>query len=535
MPQISDFYNMAKVLSSKIDHNLSHFFDESQTNGIGMELQSQIAEWKIKAKECTEYVPEVSFLNYVWFILSEENATNAKVPREKYFQKRRQARIYWTKVVKKEKAAGFETGMLREDCLRYFEIFNFSKGDMKAYSSEEEYLDTRFISVEAWGKDKDSNLIEFPEINHLKQKKIAEYFLLDCQFKIFDYILKNLRADTVTGYYTIYPQLVNDGLFSFTSASKEMTAKVQEDAVIVVDDVNAKYNTVVSRIPGNFKDFVESGTQNELVVSLVKNGSLSLNNDVLNSFDQDVFVSVYSSFSVGELNKGKKWTGLTDIVRTVYGQKLRRENYISVLQSLKKMARYKLELKESNSQGEFVSSRTVGFYDLDIKNNASADSDTVIDVSIVDGSSTQNMEELDAELDSIKDLSCLDIGIEPTYFVRNELRSAMNEKNIKILTSMVKEELSSKDKQMLRYLVEVRTSAYPSIEYSVPYEEFESRLRLNEPKKKRRREQIDTSISHLKAHGVLIDSYVMNEYSVDIKFIPMNDIERDMYRLEAEV
>ena len=533
MPQISEFYNMAKVLSSKVDHNLSHYFEECQTNGIGMELQAQTSEWRTKAKACPEYSPDVSFLNYVWFILSEENATNAKVPREKYFQKRRQARIYWTRVVKKEKSDGYVSGMLHEDCLRYFEIFNFSKEDMKAYSSEQEYLDTRFQSVEAWGKDKDANLIEFPEISHLKQKKIAEYFLLDCQFKIFDYILKNLRADVVTGYYTIYPQLVNDGLFSFTSANKEMTAKVQEDAVIVVDDVNAKYNTVVNRIPGNFKDFVESGTQNELVVSLVKSGKLSLNNDVLNAFDQDVFTAVYSSFSVDELNKGKKWSHLQEITRAVFGPKLRRDNYISVIQSLKKMARYKLEFKESNSQGDFVSSRTVGFYDLDIKSNASTDPDVHVDVSIVDGYSKQNFDDLNKELESIKDLSCLDIGIEPTYFIRNELRSAMNEKNIKILTSMVKEELSSKDRQMLRLLVEIRTSAYPSLNCSVTYEDFESKLRLVEPKKKRRREQIDSSIGHLKAHHVLIDNYVMNEYSVDITFIPMNDIERDMYKLEA--
>ena len=531
MPQICDYYNMAKVLSTKIDHNLSHFFEESQTNGVGMELQAQMAEWRIKAKSCPEYTADLSFLNYIWFVLSDEDAVNAKEPREKYYQKRRQARIYWVRVIKKEKAAGFKEGMLHDDCLRYFEIFNFSKDDMKAYASEQEYLDTRFTSVEEWGKEKDSNLIAFPEITHLKQKKIAEYFLLDCQFKLFDYILKNLRGDVVTGYYTMYPQLVNDGLFSFTSSNKEMTAHVQEDAVIIVDDVNDKYNTVVSRIPGNFKDFVDSGTQNELVASLVKSGKLSLNNAVLDALDQNVFVNVYSSFSVGDLTDGKKIQPLSDIVKSVYGKKLRRENYMSVLQSLRKMARYKLELKESNSQGNFVSSRTVSFFDLDIKSSDESESDTHIDASIVDGYSKQGLEELTKDLESVKDLSTLNIGIEPSYFIRNELKSAMNEKNIKILTSMFDEELPIKDRKMLEYLVEVRTSVYPSINTSITYEVFVAKLRLNEPKKKKMKEQIATSIGHLKEHGSLISDFKMNEYSVDITFIPLNDVEKRMYKL----
>lgn len=535
MPQISEYYNMAKVLSTKIDHNLSHFFEESQKNGVGVELQSQMAAWKTKAKNCSEFVPELSFLNYVWFILSDEDAQTAKEPRDKYFQKKRQAKLYLARVIKKERENAYTKGMLQEDCERYFELLSFSKGDVKIYDSEQEYLDSRFDVIEKWSKDRESNLIEFPELHHYTPKKTAEYFLLDCRFKLFDYIYKNLRGDVIAGYYIMYPQLVNDGLFSFTSSNKEMTAHVQEDAVLIVDDVNDKYNTVVSRIPGNFKDFVDSGTQNELVASLVKSGKLSLNNAVLDALDQSVFINVYSSFSVGDLTEGKKTQSLQDIVRSVFGgkNKLRRENYISVLQSLRKMARYKLELKETNSQGNIVSSKTVSFWDLEIKSGENSDPDTHIDVSIVDGYSKEGFEELTKNLESIKDFSVIDIGIEPSYFVRTELKSAMNEKNIKILTSMLDEELPIKDRKMLEYLIEVRNTVYPSVNTSIAYDVFVSKLRLSEPKKKRVKEQIQTSINNLKEHRILIDDYTMNEYSADLTFIPINDVEKRMYKLES--
>lgn len=532
MPHISEYYNMAKVLSSKMDHELAHFFDDYMSRTGGIEIQSQMTGWTSKAKSCHQYDSTVSFLNYVWFILSSEDSEAAKEPRDKYFEKRRQARIYWTRVVKKEQKNGYDKGLLKDDCTSYFDLLRLSNNDdMKRYSSEEEYLDARYASVIEWGKDTASNLIAFPEIFHLKPKKIADYFFLDCAFKAFDYILKHLYGNVLTGYYTIIPQLVNEGLFSLSSFSKEMQPTVRNDALILVDNVNDKYNTVVEKIEGDFSDAVKNGRQNEIVESFVKSGKLSLTNDVLDSFDQSILITIYSSFSVEDINQGSKRIPLTSIVKQVYGGRIRRDYYINVSERLRKMAKYKVEIKETNSQGNLVGAGIISFFDLIFKTGEISDDNTHTDVAIIDGSAQKGIDIVEA-LNKIKDFSQLDVDIMPSQYIKTELRKTMNERNIKILTSLYKEELPSRAKKMLTFLIEERTAIYPSLKCTIPYDTFITKLRLEEPKKKRLLEQIRHPISQLKEKGVLVENFTMNEYSIEIVFFPMSDMEEQLYNLD---
>ena len=186
MAKVIDYYNPAHELVKILDDELVAFFNEYITYNGGIELQTQMAKWITQAKEYPVYDGKLTILNYVWYILSSENATQAKEPRFKYREKRRKARQYWYSIIKKEKASGYAEGLLRDDCTSYFERLRITtNNDIKRYSSEEEYLSQRFKEVSAWGSDTNSNLIAFPYIMHLKDKKIAEYVFLDFTYKIF--------------------------------------------------------------------------------------------------------------------------------------------------------------------------------------------------------------------------------------------------------------------------------------------------------------------------------------------------------------
>ena len=531
MPQISDYYNMAKVVSSKMDNSLACFFDDYMSRTGGIEIQAQMADWVMKAKSCEQYSRELSFLNYIWFILSSENSEYSKEPRDKYNEKRRQARFYWTRVIKQEKKDAFSKGFIRDDCNSYFDLLKISNNDdMRRYRTEEEYLNVRYDSCMAWGSTSSSNLIAFPQIFHLKQKKIADYFFIDCAFKAFDYIEQKLNGNVVNGYYLILPQLANEGLFALSTYSKAMEPLVKKDSVLVVDDVNERYTTIVDKVEGDFSAVVDNGTQNELIASLVKKGKITLTNDVLNAVDQAVFSHVYTRFSVEDLNQGAKTFSLMPIVKSVYGGRPKRANYIHVIESFKKLAKYKIEYRETNSRGDLVSAGIFSFWDLVFKTGELSDGDAHTDVAIIDGTSQQNMDILDI-LSSVKDLSALGVEVMPSQHIKNELRNKMNKENIKILTSLYEEELSSKAKKMLAFLVEERTSIYPACSCSLPYETFVAKLRLEEPRKKRLLEQIRGPIGQLKEHNVLVKDFTMNEYSVDITFVPIDDTERYMYKL----
>lgn len=531
MPQIKDYYNTAQVLSSVMDQSLSEYFEECVRNTGGFAIQSQFADWKVEASKCEQYDTSLSFVNYIWFILSSENSRLASTPRQKYYEKRRQAKKYWTRLVQAERKDSYKTGMLRTDCTRYFDSYRSNSGDMKAYSSEEEYLENRYRVVMEWSKDLSQNLIAFPESQHLKESKLADYFFLDCAFKAFDYIETNLHDDVMNGYYVLVPKLVNQGLFSWSSFSKEMDARVLNGSIEVIDDVDGHFQTVVDKIEGDFSEAVLNGTENELVTSLVKSGKLSLTNNVLNAMDQGILVTVYSLLSVEDLNHGSKTISLLDIVKAVSGGKPRRDSYINVIESLMKLAKCKVELKETNKHGRVVSGGIISFFDLAFKTGESSDENTSVDVSIIDGSPQQGMDIIEY-MSGIKDLSQLTVEIMPSQYIKKELRSEMSARNIKILTSMYeKEMLSNREKKMLAFLTEERTSIYPQTYCSIALDTFKKKMRIVEKKKRRVLEQISSSIGYLKEHNIVVKEFTVNEYSVDITFIPISKLEREMYNL----
>ena len=78
MAKVIDYYNPAHELVKILDDELVAFFNEYITYNGGIELQTQMAKWITQAKEYPVYDGKLTILNYVWYILSSENATQAR-------------------------------------------------------------------------------------------------------------------------------------------------------------------------------------------------------------------------------------------------------------------------------------------------------------------------------------------------------------------------------------------------------------------------------------------------------------------------
>ena len=527
MAKVIDYYNPEHELVKILDDELVAFFNEYITYNGGIELQTQMAKWITQAKEYPVYDGKLTILNYVWYILSSENATQAKEPRFKYREKRRKARQYWYSIIKKEKASGYAEGLLRDDCTSYFERLRITtNNDIKRYSSEEEYLSQRFKEVSAWGSDTNSNLIAFPYIMHLKDKKIAEYVFLDFAYKVFENILTKYSGDVIHGYITHVDPLSNEGVFSYSPQKKKMEPEIRGNSVRIVDNINDKYSTIVEQVDGDFTNSLLAGTQNELIAQMLDSGQITLENDVLDSDDQKIYNKIFNQFSIEDLNSGLKSISLLSLVKTMYNGKPRRENYVKVLEHLKRLAKYRVEVKTTNAAGEIVSGGIISFFDLIFKTGAE-DDNVHTDVTIIDGSSQKDILE---ELADVEDLSLINIDVMPSQFFKARIRSDMT---IKILSSIIDDEMPGKVQAMLILLMSERAEIYPQTKCSIPYATIVSKLRIEESRKKRMKESIKSSIDYLYKRKKVVENYSMGEYVVEIDFFPMSEIEQQSYKLKS--
>ena len=339
-------------------------------------------------------------------------------------------------------------------------------------------------------------------------------------------LLTKYSGDVIHGYITHVDPLSNEGVFSYSPQKKKMEPEIRGNSVRIVDNINDKYSTIVEQVDGDFTNSLLAGTQNELIAQMLDSGQITLENDVLDSDDQKIYNKIFNQFSIEDLNSGLKSISLLSLVKTMYNGKPRRENYVKVLEHLKRLAKYRVEVKTTNAAGEIVSGGIISFFDLIFKTGAE-DDNVHTDVTIIDGSSQKDILE---ELADVEDLSLINIDVMPSQFFKARIRSDMT---IKILSSIIDDEMPGKVQAMLILLMSERAEIYPQTKCSIPYATIVSKLRIEESRKKRMKESIKSSIDYLYKRKKVVENYSMGEYVVEIDFFPMSEIEQQSYKLKS--
>ncbi len=534
MADIFDYFYTSRLISAELDSSLSDFFDENIDTSLGRELKGFMEEWCNKAAYVKEYDGKYTFENFIWYILSDVDKTEAAIPRKEYFEMRRQRKKYFVSCIKKEKSSGFKDGVLAQTADTYFFLMRTSSADMKHYSSREEYLEEKYLQVMNWGKDNQSNLISYPYIHNVSEKRAAKCFLYDCAFRVYDLILHDYYGNVVSGVISKFPSFINNGIFSLQPKDKNLKVEVLEDQIQAYDEiVYTKDNgnseiirTVTDSVYGDFSQISEENTENALIESLVNKGKISLHNNVLDSTDKALFGMIYSSFNVEDINKGTKSINLLQLVKSVYDTP-RKSGYLSIIEHLERMSKYRIDMRTTNSRGDFIRGGSISFFDIIFQIPQNDDSEaTYNEFSITDGHSEESF------LDAIKtcsDLSGIQVDVMPSKYIKDAMRSNMN---YSILTRLYSKDMPVKVKSLLMLLTSERTDIYPKSKCSLPYAFFIEKLRMTDLKKSALVKQLREMLFYLKDNDILVSDFDMGTYTVDIAFVPIDETERILYKLD---
>ncbi len=545
MPKVNDYFSAASYITPRLKPELKDFFDATVSSSIGLAIQSDMSEWLLEASKSPDFDKESSFKNYIWYILSTENETSSKIPLRKFTESRRKRRNYFVTTIKQEKKSGFTEGLLRNNCDTYFQLLPSNSEDIKRYSSKEEYLTSKYNQIIAWGSSKANDLITFPFIYQIPAWRAVKCFYNDCAYNIYSLVDESFGGDVLRGYVkTIYKD-INGPVWSLNPREEDVSFDVRsneinsflEKSYTSTDGTIEQIKTVVSQYKGNgsdeFIDYINNGSEQTLVDNLIKSGILSPRANVLDSTDKVLCGNIYSSFSVEDINRGAKSIRLLSLVKQMYGAntKPRREYYEKIIERLDKMAHCTLDMVTTNSQGKFVKGGTISFFEVtyQIPQNEEVEDGLLYTSYSVNNSSSH--EHLKEALRTCNELSDISVEIAPSKYFKDMLR---NDMNYNILTEIYNAEMPVKVKSMLMVLFRERSDIYPQTSCTFSYDFFIYNLGIEPMKKSLLTKQLDSLLRYLKDHKIVVSDYKLTAYTVEIKYIPVNDEEKYWYNLQPK-
>ncbi len=543
MPKVFDYFNAANYIAPRMRPSLKRFFEESQMSSVGLQIQNDMAEWAVEAKRHEDYDKDAIFLNYVWYILSTENETSSKIPLRKFTESRRKRRNYFINSIKAEKKNGFTSGLLCDNCDSYFALAMSNADDLKKYASRDDYLNSKFKQIIAWGTAKGNDLVSFPYIHQIPAWRAANCFYVDCAVNIYSLINENFGGDVLGGYVKTFYRDINSPMWSlnpkeadvsFDVHSNEINSYIEKKIQSPDGTSTTSMKTIVSQYKGSadeFIDYINNSNEKTLIDSLIDKGVLSQKVNVLDSTDKVLFGHIYSSFSVEDINRGAKSISMFSLVKQMYGAKPRRENYEKIFDHLDKMAHCTVDMVTTNSQGKFVKGGTLSFFEVTYQipqDDEVGEGELFTSYSVTNNSTHEHLRQV---LKECKDLSSIEVEIAPSKYFKDMLRENMN---YNILTEIYSADMPARVKSMLMLLARERSDIYPQTSCTFPYEFFVNNLGIEPMKKSLLTKQLDYMLRYLREHGYIVHDYKMTAYTVEINFIPVNDEEKRFYNLQPK-
>lgn len=546
MPKIVDYFNSSIYISSRLNPSLRAFFDGVyQNQPIGMQIYAEMDSWRKEASKLENYEPDAHFLNYIWYILSTENEVSSKIPLRKYTESKRKRKNYFLETAKKEKNGGFEKGVIRDFTDSYFQLRTPNDDNFNRFSSKEDYMNYRYNQILSWGSSKTNELIAYPFIYQISEKRAAKCFYTDCAVNIYSLIDDNLGGNVLNGYVKTLPRDIGGPIFSLNPKEADVSFDVRaneinsyiERSFTSPDGTTESIKTHIGQYKGTgkedeFIEYVNSSNEAMLIESLMRQGVLSPKANVLDSTDMVLFGHIYSLFSVEDINKGLKRISLLSLVKQMYGTSPRREYYENIFERLDKMAHCHVDTVTTNAQGKVVKAGTVSFFEVTYlipqDETGEEDEELYTTYSVNSNSAHEHLRDI---LKECNELSGIDLEIAPSPYFKNKLRESMD---YYILTELYNAEMPSRVKAMLIVLFKERSDIYPQTSCTFTYDFFIHNLGIEPMKKSALTKQIDNMLRYLKEHSYIVKDYKLTGYKVEIEFIPVNDEEKKYYKLETK-
>ena len=550
--------DISTIMTSFLPENIFNYFS-NLTDRHASELYDYLLEKYIipgklifEAKNCV--ITLESLISYLlWDTFDNENGPKLteREAMDHYTQKKRNRKKYLHKIVKQEYSGNTTPqnpmhlhngyiGITNPYCMDKLSNLNLS------HLSEQAYFDQEYKKVEEWYKASSSAICDYPYYHTLSAKKQIEDFLIDLGYNIFSIICNEFFRNRC-GIVTRSADLT----YKPSSATENTPAIVNwQGSSISVDDLRyeAQKNNIVvyELIPsdtGTVRIIVDiihnvdcsskskAATEIERIKSAYQSGARISHLDAL---DHSIITALINNINFS-IATGRENILITfpELAKDVYGSNspLTLKKSKQLFTRLQKLQKMNISFSEQNTEGIPIYGRGIDFFNFEysVSNSFSKDCvpspvSTTKDIDISGNADIANIDLL------VKDhYNNMLLSITPSEYLRSQWLNGMH---TVMSTKAYKSISSQKGKLLYQLLLEERLKIYPQEQAKLTLMYLKSRIRITSGTETRFKNDIKQELSNLITNRILVKDFKVSRTSFDITFLPLDDNERILYKLD---
>lgn len=542
MSYSEQFYKMSTHLASFIPDKIKTYFgDDLRYLSVRSEVHKLMNDWiNIEGLSIS---PTPTLQEFIWFILAtnvaDADSVNIFKLRSRANNSRRDRKKYLYKIISEEKNGTMKVQnpqYLKKNAQMYFELMQTNPA-LPQYHSIEDYMEEQYSKITEWAKNSAYDISLFMFFDKIGDKRIAKCLEYDIAYHVFDIIINQYLGNPVDGYLFKTPKgTFDNSLFSLVAKDMPINYDVTDSQVTAYSDYimdspdgPKSIHTVIDTLTGDFQEAVKTEQKEQLINQLKMDNEIISYSKVLDPLDQHILNTIYSMFNVIDINRGSKRIKLSEIVSMCYAQ-IRERTYLSTLDHIVKLASYKMDIIQEDSNGKIRSGGRISFFDamycFPDENNEEQEMSTI---TITDANGNTEL------IDRLKnqDLSIVELEIQPSVFLKNSMKKQMNYSIMKNIYDQIS---PVKAKSMLMYLQAVRTNIYPKTSTVLAFSTLAMQLHLEQLSLRNLEKQIDEPLSLLKEAKIVLADYSISQTSqtVALDFFEFTQQEKLLYNINPE-
>jgi len=535
-------YVMATVLCDELSSDLSTYF-LSHINNTSLEdvFFDHMKEWFFE-KLSLNLPQEMNFLNLVYFTYEDIIATfeDSSKAYSALLKEKLNRRDYLFRVIKEEYMGSPKPRnplYLKSQADKYFSIME-TDSSLVRYESKQDYINAAYQEIEQWKKDGDY-IFKFRFFSKLDNSRKMSYFITDLELEIVTIITQKYYGK-YDGNITSLPEyFVRTPFFSFKPDTKEGELSVEDDRVVsknvykYVDEETNNVNvleTIIDEQSGNFTSYDEK--EKEYLISQLRNqGTIKTSFDVLDTRDEAVLATIYSSFSADSLSEDWiRYKGRSFVGQVLGKSTFRARDVKQVLNSLDKLANTVARTEQHDEMGNLIGRGTLSFFDVryGIAGNSNSTFSVSLDMKNQDQIHYSTSSELPEKILTSNDLM---IEIAPSAYLKTIWRERIN---TEIYTKHYIEISSSKAKSIMMLLQNERVRLYPQSKLTFSYATLRTRLHL-EMKLNVLKRDLGQQLQELIDKKIIVDSFNFGTSGLTVYLLPFTQLEKILYKIETPI
>lgn len=534
------YYVMATVLCDELSPDLSTYF-LSHISNTSLEdvFFDHMKEWFFE-KLSLELPQEMNFLNLVYYTYEDIIATfeDSSKAYSSLLKEKLNRRDYLFRVIKEEYMGSPKPKnplYLKNQADKYFSIME-TDSSLLRYDNKQDYIDASYREIEQWKKDGDY-IFKFRFFSNLDNSRRMSYFITDLELEIVTIITRKYYGK-YDGNITSLPEyFVRNPFFSFKPDTKEGELSVEDDRVVsksvykYIDEETNSVNvveTIIDEKIGNFTSYDEK--EKDYLISQLRNqGALKTSFDVLDTRDEAVLATIYSSFSADSLSEDwVKYKGRSFVGQVLGKSTFRARDVKQVLNSLDKLASTVLRAEQHDESGNLIGRGTLSFFD--VRYGIAGNSNSTVSVSLDVANQNQIHYSTSMELpEKILTSNDLMIEIAPSAYLKTIWRERIN---TEIYTKHYLEIGSSKAKAIMMLIQNERIRLYPQSKLFFSYATLRSRLHL-EIKLNVLKRDLSQQLQEMIDKKIIVDSFNFGTSGLTVYLLPFTQLEKILYKIES--